>query len=152
MEIEDLKTRIESFSELKKNWDSYEADEITSSSIITAHSVLDFLSKTTDINSIAVFPMRDGGIQFEIGEYKEIEILNCEINEIDYNSDYSASKQLKSVWKEGNKTSHSLGLAPKWLIKEQRRNVVSKAISRCLTAGLEIPIELINEYNELIIV
>lgn len=100
MGIEELKIRIESFSELEKNWDGYDADEITIQSIAVANSVLDSISKTTDINIISVFPMRDGGIQFEIGDYKEIEIFNYEVTEIEFNSEYDVINEVKSVWKE----------------------------------------------------
>lgn len=100
MWIEGLKIRIESFSELEKNWDGYDANEITIQSIAVANSVLDSISKTTDINIISVFPMRDGGIQFEIGDYKEIEIFNYEVTEIEFNSEYDVINEVKSVWKE----------------------------------------------------
>jgi hypothetical protein len=100
MGIDELKIRIESFSELEKNWDGYDADEITIQSIAVANSVLDSISKTNDINNIAVFPMRDGGIQFEIGDFKEIEIFNYEIKEIEFDSEYNITNELKSVWKE----------------------------------------------------
>ena len=99
MFVEELKIRIESFSELEKNWDGYNADEITISSIITAHGLLDSICTNYDLNSISVFPMRNGGIQLEIGDYKEIEILNDEITEIEFDSFFNVIRQLKSVWK-----------------------------------------------------
>ena len=59
---DNLKIKIESFSELEKNWDSYNADEITKQSIITAHKVIDTLPDIIDIQIVDVFPMRNGGV------------------------------------------------------------------------------------------
>jgi len=47
-------------------------------------------------------------------------------------------------------TRRPLGLAPKWLIQEKRRNEISEAMSRYLTAGLKVPTEWVEEYNELV--
>jgi hypothetical protein len=95
MEIEELKLRIESFSELRKNWDPYDADEITPQSIITSCNVLDLISKTYDINEIYVYPMRNGGIQFEIGDYIEIQILNSDVTEFKFDSDFNIISETK---------------------------------------------------------
>lgn len=84
--IEKLKTIIKSFSKLEKNWDSYDANEITPQSIMTAYDVLDSIN---DVNDVKVFPMRNGGIQFEIGHYREIEILDFDINEIGFDSEFN---------------------------------------------------------------
>lgn len=100
MGINELKIRIESFSELEKNWDGYDSDEISNQSIAVANSVLDSISKSIDTNTISVFPMRNGGIQFEIGDYKEIEIFNYEVTEIEFDSEYNVINQMESVWKE----------------------------------------------------
>ena len=81
-----LKIVIESFSELEKNWGSYNEDEITIQSIMTAHKVLDALPEIVDIQTVDVFPMRDGGVQIEIGEFKEIEIFNYTVTEIQFDS------------------------------------------------------------------
>lgn len=43
-----------------------------------------------------------------------------------------------------------LGLTPKWVIQEARYFDVCGAISRYYNAGLKIPIEWIEEYNELV--
>lgn len=59
---------IKGFSNLQPNWDSYQADKISKEAIDTAIKVLkymrdkDILAKNMAVN---VFPMRDGGIQFE---------------------------------------------------------------------------------------
>ncbi len=59
---------INGFSNLEPNWDSYQADKISKKAIDTAIDALkylhdkDILSKKMTTN---VFPMRDGGIQFE---------------------------------------------------------------------------------------
>ena len=79
-----LKLNIESFSKLEKNWGSYNEDQITVESIITASKVLDVLSDNIDIQKVHVFPMRDGGVQVQIGEYKEIEIFNYTVTEIEF--------------------------------------------------------------------
>ena len=79
-----LKLRIESFSELEKNWGSYNEEQITSESIITANKVLDALPDIIDIQKVHVFPMRGGGVQIQIGEYKEIEIFNYTVTEIEF--------------------------------------------------------------------
>ena len=51
-----LKIVIESFSELEKNWGSYNEDEITIESIMTAHKVIDTLPDIVDIQTVDVFP------------------------------------------------------------------------------------------------
>ncbi len=43
-----------------------------------------------------------------------------------------------------------LGLTPKRIVQEKRLNDVCLAISRYWTAGLKIPIEWVEEYNELV--
>jgi len=78
-----LKIAIESFSELEKNWGSYNEYEITIKSITTAHKVIDTLPDIV-IQNVDVFPMRDGGVQIEIGNFKEIEIFNNTVTEIQF--------------------------------------------------------------------
>ena len=53
---------------------------------MTAHKVLDALPDVVDIQTVDVFPMRDGGVQIEIGEFKEIEIFNYNVTEIQFDS------------------------------------------------------------------
>lgn len=59
---------ITGFANLKFNWDSYNADEISKTAINKALETLNYIQTkgllSTDI-MISVFPMRDGGIQFE---------------------------------------------------------------------------------------
>lgn len=59
---------INGFSNLEPNWDSYEADKISKKAIDTANKALTYM-RDMDIllnkMTINVFPMRDGGIQFE---------------------------------------------------------------------------------------
>lgn len=71
---------INGFANLQPNWDSYDADKISNVAIDVSITTLNYLhskglfSKGININ---VFPMRDGGIQFEFdGEYicAELEI------------------------------------------------------------------------------
>lgn len=80
---EELKLQIEQFSDLHQNWDTYNADEITIPSIMTAHKVIDGLPQEV-INFTNVFPMRDGGVQIDVGNFKEIEIKDYSIREIKY--------------------------------------------------------------------
>jgi len=80
---------ITAFSELKENWGSYNEKEITPQSIITAHKVLDTLVNSVDLQTVEVFPMRNGGVQIDIGEFKEIEILNYSVTEIKFDADYN---------------------------------------------------------------
>jgi hypothetical protein len=46
--------------------------------------------------------MRNGGIEFEIGDYKAIEIFNYEVTEYEFDSEYNVINQMESVWKENN--------------------------------------------------
>lgn len=67
----DLDGKLNSFRNLKENWDSYNANKIGEIAIIKASDILEdfysdsFLIKKLTIN---IFPMRDGGIQFEFDE------------------------------------------------------------------------------------
>jgi len=66
--------KINNFSKLKYNWDSYNADTISKTSIDVAIDILKhFINHFSDDITIDVFPMRDGGIQFELDNI-EIEI------------------------------------------------------------------------------
>jgi hypothetical protein len=60
--------KINGFRFLEKNWDSYNADTISDKAIQKAISILDKIIQTTQNHSIKlhVFPMRNGGIQFEL--------------------------------------------------------------------------------------
>ncbi len=76
----ELLTTINSFLNLRTNWDSYNAEVISFDAIKTAHRVLQFLDESGYIFNefeTHVFPMRDGGIQFEFdnnNESSELEI------------------------------------------------------------------------------
>lgn len=64
-------SKISSLNRLKPDWDSYGADKISMTAIDRAHETLrelfnqDFFSEEIMVN---VFPMRDGGIQFEFDD------------------------------------------------------------------------------------
>ncbi|MEI7725056.1 MAG: hypothetical protein WCK09_08115 [Bacteroidota bacterium] len=79
-EYNNLSVKISGFSNLQSNWDSFNAEIISKVAIKTAKETLDHLNingwLTSEIE-INVFPMRDGGIQFEFdGEHicAELEI------------------------------------------------------------------------------
>ena len=79
----ELKTLIMGFAHLEQNWDGYNAEPISSSSIATALEVLGQLENDRMFSrkiSIHVFPMRSGGIQYEF----DAENLSAEL-EIDTN-------------------------------------------------------------------
>lgn len=73
-----LKNIIYSFSKLGENWDTYGAEAITQGVIKKALSVLDLLYRNRLLMggfNTHVFPMRDGGIQYEFdNEYMSIEL------------------------------------------------------------------------------
>ena len=56
---------------------------------MTAHKVLDSLPEFVDFEAVNVFPMRDGGVQIEIGEFKEIEIFNNRVIESQFDSNFN---------------------------------------------------------------
>jgi hypothetical protein len=66
--LKELKSKIEGFAYLQQNWDSYNADAISMIAIDVAKEILNYFHNNEFLtNGIAVhvFPMRDGGIQFE---------------------------------------------------------------------------------------
>jgi hypothetical protein len=93
MTHEELHIRIDSFSELKEDWHDDGACEITNESIFSAHVVLDTLLK--DKEHIYVFPMRNGGIQFENIDVQDYDIYDNDITEIHYNEEYDIVKIVK---------------------------------------------------------
>jgi hypothetical protein len=63
-----LKSKIDGFVDLNFNWDSYGADAISKIAASKAKEILRYLQfgrKKFSTLIINVFPMRDGGIQFE---------------------------------------------------------------------------------------
>ena len=66
--ILNLKNKIERFAHLESNWDSYDAEIISKTAIDTAIKTLYHLNSKGQLTNgfiVSVFPMRDGGIQFE---------------------------------------------------------------------------------------
>ena len=64
----DFKDKIEKFTNLLPNWDSYNADVVSRNAIGTAIETLNHLSSKGQLTNgftVNIFPMRDGGIQFE---------------------------------------------------------------------------------------
>jgi hypothetical protein len=69
-----LNETIKDFALLQPNWDSYNADAISKTAIKIAHRVLQYLNNEDyifDEFEINVFPMRDGGIQYEFDKKQE---------------------------------------------------------------------------------
>ncbi len=63
-----LADKITAFTNLQKNWDSYDADLISETAIDIALETLNQLNNRGQLTNglmSNVFPMRDGGIQFE---------------------------------------------------------------------------------------
>ena len=78
MKYFELNDKISGFENLVTNWDSYNADSISISAISTGLEILNFLKREGTLTSgikVNVFPMRDGGIQFEF----EAENLDAEL-------------------------------------------------------------------------
>lgn len=42
-----------------------------------------------------------------------------------------------------------LGLIPRWLHREQRLNEIIAAMSRYIYAGMQLPIDWVEEYNQI---
>ncbi len=89
-----LLNSINSFKDLKQNWDSYNANAISPTAIIKAIEILGIIDThigSTNTAHINVFPMRDGGVQFEFDDENamaEIEIgENGQLNLIIYNNE-----------------------------------------------------------------
>jgi len=60
--------KISGFSKLQPNWDSYNADKISINALASALITLNVLNNQGLLSGdlrVSVFPMRDGGIQFE---------------------------------------------------------------------------------------
>ena len=77
-----LIARIEKFSELEQNWDTYGSDKISLNSISSAIQIIK-ISETDSIVIDDAFPMRDGGVQLEKDfENHSIEIEVSPDNEI----------------------------------------------------------------------
>jgi hypothetical protein len=72
-----LRRKITAFKLLEENWDSYHANAITDTAIERSLKVADNLATRFLPIQINVFPMRDGGVQFEFdatGWSAELEI------------------------------------------------------------------------------
>lgn len=91
-----LHINIDSFSNLKENWDGDGAYVITKKSIQSAHIILDTFLKDKE-EGIGVFPMRNGGIQFEncAGDLIDYDIIDYDVTEIHYNEEYDIVKEVK---------------------------------------------------------
>ncbi len=78
MKYFELNDKIGGFENLNTDWDSYNADSISSSAISMGLEILNFLKREGTLTSgikVNVFPMRGGGIQFEF----EAENLDAEL-------------------------------------------------------------------------
>ncbi|WP_312107590.1 hypothetical protein [Lachnoclostridium sp.] len=75
----------------------------------------------------------------------------CHATQFDKNKDSDTCQYCgghkELISKQVNKPP--LGIKPKWLHNQIRLNDIIKAIRRYINAGLEIPIEWVEEYNDL---
>ena len=66
--LNNLRSKIEGLVHLESNWDSYNAEIISKTAVAVAIETVNFLNSKELLSnglSVSVFPMRDGGIQFE---------------------------------------------------------------------------------------
>jgi asparagine N-glycosylation enzyme membrane subunit Stt3 len=105
LKYRELLDTISSFSSLEPNWDSYGADAISEISIATATKVLNHLRQSGNLPEgveAHVFPMRNGGIQFDFDSSNseaELEIdASGEMHFIGYDDqgDVKEEEQLKT--------------------------------------------------------
>lgn len=66
--LNNLRSKIEGLVHLESNWDSYNAEIISKTAVAVAIETINYLNSKELLSnglSVSVFPMRDGGIQFE---------------------------------------------------------------------------------------
>lgn len=69
--------KINNFATLEKNWNEYDGNPVSKISIISAIEVVNYLYDINKLSdNIDIYPMGDGGIQFEfnLDHYSELEI------------------------------------------------------------------------------
>jgi len=93
--IKPLINRLNEFADLEYNWNSYNSETISKISIDIAINIVNIFIVYMDENvQINVFPMNDGGIQFEIDNYIEIEIdINGKLKIILFDIDSNIIKE-----------------------------------------------------------
>lgn len=91
-----------SFRELEYNWDSYGGEKIDGLSVNIASLYLRNMLDLT-IKNARVFPMRDGGVQFEIGDNLEVEINGLQITETLFDDDCNVLTEYKYSYSGNNK-------------------------------------------------
>lgn len=96
--------KIKGFKELKPNWDSYGADPIPEKVINKAIEIIEKL-EFHNMNLDYVFPMRDGGLQFEVksGKFNDIELLigkNLVVELVIYNNENDIIEERKIINEE----------------------------------------------------
>jgi len=101
-----LKDRINGFKSLKANWDSYNAEPISKYAIYAAIDLLSSLNKKGYLSfdsgiNVNIFPMRDGGIQFDIDNLDfsiEIEIdIKGDLSLLHFNNNRDIVEEKKSI-------------------------------------------------------
>jgi hypothetical protein len=90
-----IRQRIRSFSRLEENWNGYGSHTITEKSMEASEKYLDSILDLANLDKVYVFPLPSGGIQFEIGDFIEVEILDDVILEFNFEHDPPLEKIIK---------------------------------------------------------
>ena len=74
--LKEIKEELDSFYELEKNWDSYDAEPINGKAIDLAKMIAGYIALNYNSFPLAIFPLHfDGGISFQ-GKDFDIEIFD----------------------------------------------------------------------------
>ncbi len=77
--LEEIKTELDSFYELEKGWDSYDAEIINGKAIDLAKMIAGYIMLNYGSFPFAIFPLHfDGGISFQAKDF-DIEIFDEKI-------------------------------------------------------------------------
>lgn len=82
--IDDLYSKLEEFKKLEKNWDSYDANPISTDIIEKAKNALQTIYENTGFIPDFVVPCPAGGVQYEHHRGEKLYGLQIEIKEKGY--------------------------------------------------------------------